>query len=115
MHVKWLSREVYYPTHDGPAQLPPAQRHSGGSTNLPATYPAGEAAVSGGRRYAGEITEAALDRGHAVAQVEHRDAASAVAAAAAAVAHANGLASDQPVIVVVAEDVPDWVDEDPGC
>jgi hypothetical protein len=111
--MKWLSREVYYPTHDGPAQLPPAREHSS-STTLPAAYPAAEASVSGNRRYAGEITDAALARGHAVAEVEHPDAAAAVAAAAAAVAQANGLDPNTPVIVVVAEDVRAACDEDGG-
>jgi hypothetical protein len=151
-HMKWLSREIYYPTHDGPAQLPPAQKHTSSSTNLPAAaYPDGEAderpyswlggrvcepasaravARNGltptrghsagydgayvGRRYAGEITDAALARGHAVAEVEHPDAATAVAAAATAVAQANGLDPHTPVIIVVAEDVRAACDEDGG-
>ncbi|GAA0897620.1 hypothetical protein [Pseudonocardia zijingensis] len=66
------------------------------------------------RRYGRELPAAAVSNGRAVVEVEHPDAATAVAAAAAAVAQANGLAQDEPVIVVVSEDVPDWVAEDPG-
>ncbi|GAA0897624.1 hypothetical protein [Pseudonocardia zijingensis] len=66
------------------------------------------------RRRADELPETAMERGDAIVEVEHPDAATAVAAAATAVAQANHLAPEQPVVVVVAEDVPDWVDEDPG-
>lgn len=113
--MKWISREIFYPDRSyadlapRPEQLPqPTQGHAAGSRQ------ADEGALAPQRRYAGEITEAALDRGHAVAEVDHPDAATAVAAAAAAVAQANGLGPDQPVIVVVAEDIPDWIEEDPG-
>jgi Mrp family chromosome partitioning ATPase len=93
------------------------------ANRAPAAVGAGAASISGhenyhgaysGRRYADELTEAATSRGLGVSFAEHPDAATAVTAAAAAVARANGVDPNQPVIVVVADDVHAACDEDGG-
>jgi hypothetical protein len=104
-----------YPWLGAPAAEPQSARSVVRAGLTPqAGHSAGYDGAYAGRRYADELPAAAVARGDAVVEVEHPDAATAVAAAATAVAQANSLDPEQPVVVVVAEDVPDWVDEDPG-